>query len=284
VSVFEALGEQVSLLEIVGRYCDVRGGKARCVARDHRDANPSMHLYDDHVHCFTCGFHGDVVDVWATIKGLDRPIEAAFDLAQEYGVKLPKMNSEARKSIHAQRAKVELYCQQARACHNALAHHPRVADWWKGRGFHKELRQHFLLGTNKSGTAAVVPFWHRGRVQGLIRRKLWGKPKYIYPKTEEFPAGYRPLFVPGPVCGDVFLVEGIVDALALAAFGESVVAVGGTSISEPQMRELEKLPGLIYILPDRDEEGEAAAHKWVRELYPKALLCPAEYGEEVGDA
>jgi hypothetical protein len=66
---------------------------------------------------------------------------------------------------------------------------PGVVAWWEGRGFCKELRERFLLGANKGGTAAVIPFWNRGRVQGLIRRKLEGEPKYIYPETEEFPAG-----------------------------------------------------------------------------------------------
>ena len=70
----------------------------------------------------------------------------------------------------------------------------------------------------------------------------------------------------------------------MAALGESAVAVGSTGISEPQMRELEGLPGTLYVLPDDDERGAAAAHAWVQRLFPKALLCPAEYGGEVGDA
>ena len=77
-----------------------------------------------------------------------------------------------------------------------------------------------------------------------------------------------------------FLVEGIVDALAVAALGESAIAVGGTSISEEQMRELRNVAGSLYVLPDADEEGNKAARRWVRDLYPKALLCPAEYGEK----
>lgn len=80
------------------------------------------------------------------------------------------------------------------------------------------------------------------------------------------------------------MVEGIVDALALAALGQSAVAVGGTGISEPQVRELEGLPGTLYVLPDGDEEGGAAARRWVDRLYPRALLCPAEYGGEVAGA
>jgi DNA primase len=36
-----------------------------CLAPDHHDEHPSMVVYgdDNHVHCFTCGFHGDVIDL-----------------------------------------------------------------------------------------------------------------------------------------------------------------------------------------------------------------------------
>ena len=147
------------------------------------------------------------------------------------------------------------------------------------------MQERFLLGTTKDGTAAVIPFWHRGRVQGLIRRPLDGKPdKYLYPKTEDFARGYRPLFIPGPVRAGASLVEGIVDALAVAALGESAIAVGGTGISPRQMEELQRLTGPLYILPDDDEEGAEAARKWARELYPQAFLCPASYGEEAAHA
>ena len=80
-----------------------------------------------------------------------------------------------------------------------------------------------------------------------------------------------------------FLAEGIVDALALAAIGEGAIAVGGTGMSREQLRELDAIPGPLYILPDADEEGKQAAREWARKLYPKALVCPAEYeGEAAG--
>ena len=141
-----------------------------------------------------------------------------------------------------------------------------------------------MLGTNKDGTAAVIPFWHRGRVQGLIRRKLATEPKYLYPKAEEFSGGHRPLFIPASVSAGAFLTEGILDALALAAIGEGAIAVGGTGMSREQLRELDAVPGPLYILPDADEEGERAACEWLRKLYPKALVCPAEYEGAAADA
>jgi DNA primase len=281
VSIFEALRDQVP----VDRILETNSGdKARCVSQEHEDAHPSMHIYPDHAHCFSCGFRGDVTDVWAAMRGFDRPIDAALDLAREHGVELPQADPGLQKKAQERREKESRYLKQARACHRALDSYPRVGEWWDGRGFGEDLRERFFLGTNRDGTSAVIPFWHRGRVKGLIRRKLRGEPKYIYPTLEDFPEGHRPLFIPGPVRAGAFLVEGILDALAIAALGESAIAVGGTGISNEQMRGLRNAPGPLYVLPDADEEGAKAAREWVRELYPKALLCPAEYGGETNGA
>jgi DNA primase len=280
VNVFETLREQVA----IGHLIEVgNGGKAHCLAPRHQDNDPSMHIYDDHVHCFACGFHGDVVDVWAAQRGFDRPIEAALDLAREFGVELPEQSPEAREKARERREAEDLYLAQAWACHRALERHTLVREWGEQRGFGRVEQERFLLGSNKDGTAAVIPYWRSGRVQGLIRRKLKGEPKYLYPSAEEFPGGYRPLFIPGPVRAGAVLVEGIVDATAAAALGESVAAVGGTGISKGQVREVERFPGPLYVFPDADKEGSEASRKWTRELYPRALLCPAEYGESFKD-
>src|SRR5215203_1026652 len=275
MSIFETLRDHVSVEQVTGGRV---GKKVLCPA--HADANtPNLHIYGDHVHCFACGFHGDVVDLWQVMHGFERPIEAALDLAREYGVEVPEQSPQARKEVEERRSKEETHLKQARACHSALDTHPNVREWCEKRGFDQELQRRFLLGANRDGTEAVIPFWYRGRVMGLIRRKLEGEPKYLYPSREEFPEGHRPLFIPSPLRDDVLLAEGIVDALALAALGESVAAVGGTDISAEQMSELERLSGPIYVLPDADPEGNEAARRWVRSLYPKAVLCPPEYGE-----
>ena len=171
----------------------------------------------------------------------------------------------------------------AQVCHGALEKHPHVREWWEERGFGAELQARFLLGASNDGTEAVIPFWHRSEIRGLIRRRLEGEPKYRYPSAEEFVDGYRPLFIPGSLGGEVFLVEGIIDALALAAVGRSAIAVGGTGISKAQMAELRSLlreDVRVFILPDDDERGAEAARKWARCLYPQALICKADYGAE----
>ena len=278
---FEILRDRVGLSLIVSAN---GSGKASCASPDHQDEDPSMHLYDDHAHCFACGFRGDVTDVWAAMRGFDKPVEAALDLAREVGIELPEASSEARQKDRERRDKEDLYLQQAKTCHGALARHARVTEWWEARGFGRQLRERFLLGTNKDGTAAVIPFWHRGRVQGLIRRNLAGEPRYILPKAEEFPSGYRPLFIPGPLGREIFLVEGYIDALATT--GRSAIAIGGTDISEAQSAECRKVvseDATIYILLDDDESGKRAARTWGRQFFPQARVCPPSYGEGAKD-
>ena len=51
MSVFDTLAEQVAVEHILATN---GGAKVRCVAPTHRDTNPSMRLYGDHVHCFSC--------------------------------------------------------------------------------------------------------------------------------------------------------------------------------------------------------------------------------------
>ena len=91
MSLFATLRQRITLEAIVGAQT---GEKARCVAMGHTDSNPSLHNYGQHVHCFSCGFHGDVTDLWAAMRGFDRPVEAALDLAREFGIELPAVSPE----------------------------------------------------------------------------------------------------------------------------------------------------------------------------------------------
>lgn len=81
----------------------------------------------------------------------------------------------------------------------------------------------------------------------------------------------------------ILLVECRLDAEAAAELGENALAAGGRDFSREQMEELRQSPGPIYVLPDDDDLGAEAPRRWARDLYPKALLCPAEYGEGLED-
>jgi DNA primase len=282
MNIFEMLREQIDLAEIAARYTDFQpSGRAlvgRCPHPEHDDEHPSFYVYPEgRFFCYGCRWRGDVTDLSAALKGLKPGMEAALDLAQEYGVDLPTASAEAKEKAERRRQQEAEYLKQAEEYHEALLRYPSVANWWEGRAFDEGLREKFLLGVASAGAEATIPFGNRGRVHGIVRRKLEGEPKYVLPKKEDFPAGYRPLFIPGRVREGMFLVEGYVDALALASLGYGVAAVGGTHPNREQLEELKQLPGQLYVLPDADEEGEKAARRLVEELYPKAVLCPPEF-------
>ena len=282
MNLFGMLREPIDLAELASRYTDLKPSERSlvgcCPHPAHEDESPSFYIYDDRrFHCYGCRWRGDVTDLWAAVKGLKPGMEAGLDLAREFGVDLPTVSAEAKEKAERRRQQEAEYLKQAQEHHAALSRHPSVVDWWEGRGFDEELREKFLLGVAGAGAEATIPFWNRGRVHGIVRRKLEGEPKYVLPEKQDLPAGYRPLFVPGRVREGMLLVEGYVDALALSALGYGVAAVGGTYLNQKQLEELKRLPGQIYVLPDADEEGRKAARRWVEELYPKAMLCPPEY-------
>jgi DNA primase len=285
-NIFEKLREQIDLAELAGQHTRLEpSGRAlvgRCPHPGHEDSTPSFFIYPDgRFFCYGCRWRGDVTDLHAGLNGLRPGMQAALDLAREFGIELPKMSDQMREKIERRRRLESEYLRQAEGHHEALSRHHGVVEWWEGRGFDGGLRERFLLGATDDGAAATIPYWHRGRVHGLVRRKLRGDPKYVLPEKEELVLGHRPLFVPGRVRAETFLVEGYVDALALAALGYGVAAVGGTHANREQMDDLRRLPGPLYVLPDADEEGRKAAWRLVEELFPKAMLCPPEYDRKV---
>ena len=287
-NIFEKLREQIDLAEIAARYTDFQpSGRAlvgRCPHPEHDDEHPSFYVYPEgRFFCYGCRWRGDVTDVWAALKGLKPGIEAGLDLAREFGIELPRTSVEVREKTERRRRLETEYLERAEAHHEALFRYPYVVAWWENRGFDDGLRDRFLLGATDDGAAATIPFWHRGRVHGIVRRKLRGEPKYVLPEKEDLALGHRPLFIPGRVREGMFIAEGYVDALALCALGYGVAAVGGTHANRQQMEDLKRLPGPIYVLPDADEEGEKAARRLVGELYPKALLCPPVYEKKEHD-
>jgi DNA primase len=270
MNIFETIREQVDIVEVARGYTQLkRAGKMmKGCCPIHKESTPSFFIYaDGHAYCFGCQFSGDVIDLWAALKGM-QPIEAALELAHLHNIQLPDRDPDAQRKAEERRQKEASFEQQARDCHQALLQHSQIVEWWQRRGFNDELQKRFLLGSNDTGTAAVLPYWHRGRTHGPIRRQMQGEPKYLLSKAEEFPNGNKPLFIPGSTAGDVHLVEGFIDALSLEALGMNAVAIGGTSANEHQKAELLKLKGTIYIYPDADEAGAKASRALLRELYP----------------
>ena len=132
MNLFETVKENVPIraaAESLGPRID-RSGRVLCPF--HNDRHPSMKLYEDHFHCFTCGAHGDVIDLAAQLTGL-RPYDAARMLAAQYGLQeggpsLPKLQLKRKQQSEAQR-----FREKERLCFSILCDYFHLLKDWKAR-------------------------------------------------------------------------------------------------------------------------------------------------------
>ena len=84
MSIFEEVKSAVDIRSAAEHLgLAVRNGMCSCPL--HTDRTPSMKIYDDHFHCFSCGEHGDVIDLAQIIYGTSA-YEAAKILASDFGI------------------------------------------------------------------------------------------------------------------------------------------------------------------------------------------------------
>lgn len=84
-NIFTAVKATVAPREALERYGLLVTPTGFAVCPFHQDSRPSMKLYDDHYHCFSCGAHGDVTSLISKIYGL-QPSTAARKIATDFGV------------------------------------------------------------------------------------------------------------------------------------------------------------------------------------------------------
>lgn len=117
-----------------------RKGRARCCFHD--DNRPSMAVFDDHVHCYACGAHADVIALAAQLYGTDNCEAiritaelagiAAIDNTREYQKKADMIRQKAderKQTINALNTSYyKLLAEFARLERNKTEYAPRSPD------------------------------------------------------------------------------------------------------------------------------------------------------------
>lgn len=89
------LKEKVVLSDIISKRLKIiiKGRDKVACCPFHKEKTPSFHINDERgfYHCFGCGVHGDVISFLMEQDGLSFK-EAVENLAEEYGIELPKLN------------------------------------------------------------------------------------------------------------------------------------------------------------------------------------------------
>lgn len=82
---------RLPMREVVGRVVPLRraGRRWKACCPFHGEKSPSFVVYEDHAHCFGCGFHGDQIAFVMRCEGIAFH-DAAARLAGEAGVDLPQ--------------------------------------------------------------------------------------------------------------------------------------------------------------------------------------------------
>ncbi len=163
MQVFDTIRERLpieALIEKLGDRDLIEAGRTKktlCPAHD--DTTPSCHVFPDgRFYCFSCGATGDGVDFYALVKGIRPGLDAAYALADEYGITLPRRDPVSERQARERREREDEYLKEAQRLHANLKENVSIREWWGRRGFDEEARSEFLLGASEDGTSATIPW------------------------------------------------------------------------------------------------------------------------------
>ena len=119
MSVFKWTRDRVEALEAARFYGVTFDRKGWALCPFHHDRHASMSFRDGRYRCWSCGAHGDAVDLTAHLFGLS-PMEAVSRLNTDFGLDLPL----GRKMTEAEKAKAQRQREIAEA-------HKKFEEWRK---------------------------------------------------------------------------------------------------------------------------------------------------------
>lgn len=251
-----------------------------------------FHLYDGNgkVNCFSCGFNGDIVDLYKAINGVDTT-EAIKALKREYNIadgKSNMINSSAittKKTATAKATSADLkeekpvktYLESYDEWHNNLqsAEYQKVRYWEDERGLNDNTIEKFNLGYDIASGRAIIPVspsYYKARLIG-DKDNRGNNVKYMNPggvQVEFLNIAFlmqkeRP----------VFIVEGEVDAISICQAGGLAVALSSADNAvkfvERAKDYLQDIEYPLIIAFDNDGESKTAeaVEKHSREMQAK---------------
>lgn len=88
IDIADMIKDRLSMQEVVERYGFEVNRAHKILCPFHNDGHPSMHIYSDNFHCFTCGAHGDAISFVQKLYGIDFQ-EAISKIDVDFSLNLP---------------------------------------------------------------------------------------------------------------------------------------------------------------------------------------------------
>lgn len=239
--------------------------------------------------CFACGEGGDVLDLAGKILGTEdvrEQIEAVGGRrvvkgSAPYRHKEPGAPAKRREETPADyregRDAERAYIEASRL--NMQPGTPGY-DYLIRRGFTLEEIAGFGFGWDPQRQRVVIPWSTRKGEYYHIDRDITGNAKHKYIKPKKINVGPQPLHNAKALSGPaVFVVEGLMDALAVEAAGYPAIGLGGIGHEAliERVREV-KYDGLMIVMLDNDKTGRENTDKLIDDLSDdEAIVWAVEY-------
>jgi len=287
----------------------------------HEDSDPSLHVYpeDGHYHCFGCGAHGDIFDLYQFIHNTDFG-GVIKTLAQQFGVDLPENTPEQIIAEEKRRATSRLLrdIQIEAEKHLWSKRGKKAIEYLHGRGLADETIKKAHLGYWPSGNASkallkgdryardqlrdvgflassrdddreydlmykciLFPVFDRDQVVYMTGRKIDGK-GHRKLKGRKAPALYGTEDLKGALAG-VIVCEGEIDVLTLRQAGLTAVGLLGAGSRAGEAARLLARADQVALMLDPDEAGDKGMRRLALEVGTRALVVHPAYPEGCKD-
>lgn len=241
------------------------------------DKSPAFSITPDGAHwkCFSCHAGGDVFDLAGELLDTDNKLEQLEEVARFFNVQIESDGRRgetvravtAKDAKQAQEEKPKDYregrarhAEYVRRCQERITQYPEALAYLEKRGL--DLSEGY--GYDPSRRRLVIPW--KGCDWYHIDRDITdaAEVKYLKPRSDE--VGPQPFYNPDALKEPVFfIVEGVLDAIALEALGYPAVAVASNRISAANAEELAQAversssDPMAVIMLDNDVAGRDGA-------------------------
>ncbi len=155
----DELRARTPLATLIGRRVKLEraGRQWKACCPFHGEKTPSLHIWDDHYHCFGCGAHGDAVSFIMQSEGAGF-MDAVSRLAAEAGLEVPPL-SPALAETERRRHTLAGVLEMAAASFQRRLRLPEgraALEYLRGRGLTEDTIRRFGLGWSGEGRGALA--------------------------------------------------------------------------------------------------------------------------------
>lgn len=232
-----------------------------------------------HWHCFNCGLHSDIIELWGISRNISGYTERFETLCNYYGIALDSSKSSynapkertANNTTNESKAAQELteaadFTEYYKECRNALKESKEATSYLQARGISLETALQYWIGfdpksdpakCNRPAPRIIMPTCKTHYVGRSIDPQT---PKKVVKMNNlnGSPAIFNAKVLQNSEIDAVFVVEGVFDALSIIEAGASAIALSSTNNRNKLLSLLEKEPtkSTLILCFDNDDAGQ----------------------------